>query len=108
MAQALSLAEVQQYQSKSKARGLYDDELKTFLASGEPGWVVEVAEGAEGVFAGKQPNSVKTSFDAARKKLVANEENGNIGADDIQVISDTENKRVILINKNAVREATAA
>lgn len=85
---ALSPEEIAGLLSSAKVRGQYDDELKAFIARGNRGEEVSLTEGA---LAGKKPQSVKTGFDNARKKL-DDETKVNI-----QVILNDE--KVYLINK---------
>lgn len=73
----------------SKQRGVYKEELDAFLARGNRGEQIDLANGT---LAGKKPQSVKTGFENARKNL-AEEVKPNI-----QVILNEEN--VYLINKS--------
>lgn len=88
MATALDNDVIAQLLASSKTRGQYEDELKAFIARGNRGELVNLTDG---VLQGKKPQSVKTGFENARKKL-----------DDetkatVQVILNEDN--VYLINK---------
>jgi hypothetical protein len=66
MALVLDPARITELQAGSKQRGLYTDELNAFIARENRGEEVDLTDGA---LAGKKPQSVKTGFENARKKL---------------------------------------
>jgi len=91
-------SKIQELLSKSRTRGVYDEKVTSFAASGEAGIGYSTKEGE---FAGKQTNSLVTGFKSAIERLLKNENADNREAlESMQVVPDGEN--VFIIRKDLV------
>lgn len=70
----LDIEEINRLRSETRQRGQYDREFGAFIESGEPGINVPLDEGP---FKDRKAQSVKTSFEQAKKRY--NEKNDNGG-----------------------------
>lgn len=66
MATALDQTAISALLASSSTRGQYNTELEAYLNSGEAGVQISLTDGT---FAGKKPQSVKTGFENAKKRV---------------------------------------
>ena len=93
--------QIAEAQSKTRARGVYDDALSQFMASGLRGAGIAPDSGP---FEGKTAENIKSGLDNAKKRPIAPE-----GATDVKVViyEDEDKNKTVRIFRTGGNSASA-